>query len=282
RGEQPEARVLAIASRFRGGRPAGARQLGDEGHQVEGGASDRGEDVGAMSALHVAAQDLHPRLERRRAGALVAAADEDVAALLARDARELLGGARLSDPGLAGEERDPAASGTRRRQRSGEARNDRLTADEEAGPGAARRSGRDGGKHGGGVVPRGRLDRVRDEAEAAAPDGRDRALPGAGVADRSARRLDGVAERVVTDVLAGPEGVEELVAPDDAMAEPDEVGEEVEDLRLDRERAAAAQELAAARVEDEVAERPDAGGAIRVRHGRRAMPGAAFPHEILK
>jgi hypothetical protein len=72
-----------------------------------------------------------------------------------------------------------------------------------------------------------------DEAEPAFVQGADQALILAGVADGAPRRADPRAERRLRDDTSLPDGVDQLVLAHHSSAVPDQVEQEVENLRLD-------------------------------------------------
>ena len=75
---------------------------------------------------------------------------------------------------------------------------------------------------------------LADEAEAALVQRADQRLLVAVVADRAPRRADARIERRVGDHPSLPHRLEQLVLADDPVAMPHQIGEHVEDLRLDR------------------------------------------------
>ena len=107
------------------------------------------------------------------------------------------------------------------------------------GPRRVRRRRAGGRRRGGAVVPAGRGPRAHrhlaDEAEPPPDERPDQALTLPVVADGPARRRDAAAERRVGDEAVAPDAVEQLVLGDDAVAVLDQVGEDVEDLRLERD-----------------------------------------------
>ena len=111
-----------------------------------------------------------------------------------------------------------------------------------------------------GAGRRGLVGGVADEAVAAPRHRADQPLLAAGVADRGAGGADPAGQRRQRDDAALPDGVEELVGADHPVLVADQVGEHLEDLRLDLDRAAGAPQLDALEVKDAVGE-PQAQGA---------------------
>ena len=178
-----------------------------------------------------------------------------------RQVEDLLGEARLADAGAAGEEhaadRLVAEPGGERLELV--AAPDHRPGRESPVRGSAswsrcRSTGRRRSRRLGTVATR--PDR-RDEAVAAAVDGLDDALLGAVVADGAAGRLDATRERRLADEAVAPDVVEQLVLADDAVAVLDEVGEDAEDLRLDRHGRAGVAQLEQTRVEVKCSEGVD-------------------------
>ena len=95
---------------------------------------------------------------------------------------------------------------------------------------------------------------IPDEPEALAQDGADQPLLVAAVAQRAARGVDAGRQRRFRHDTPVPDGVEQLVLGDDTLALADEVADEVEHLRLDRDDRAPATQFAASRIEREILE----------------------------
>src|SRR5262249_59835652 len=76
----------------------------------------------------------------------------------------------------------------------------------------------------------------------------------AAVADRLAYRIDSGVQRHVRDDSAVPDGLDELVLADHPVAVGDQIGQQIEHLRLDMNRPVAATKLAPARIQDAVTE----------------------------
>ena len=110
----------------------------------------------------------------------------------------------------------------------------------------------------------------RDEAVAAPVDRAHDRLTLAVVTDRATRGLDAGRERGLADEPVAPDVVEELFFGDHPLAVDDEVGEDVEHLRFDRDRNPAPAQLEERRVELDVTEAVDHGRGPRAsRDGRR-------------
>ena len=75
---------------------------------------------------------------------------------------------------------------------------------------------------------------VADETDAFARQRLDQPLPFAGVADRAARRVDPIEQRGLRDDAPAPDRGQQIILADHAVAVPDQVNEEIEDLGLDR------------------------------------------------
>jgi hypothetical protein len=88
-----------------------------------------------------------------------------------------------------------------------------------------------------------------DEADALALQRLDQPLLLAGVADRLARRVEAARHRGIGDDAALPDRADQFVLRDDAVAVLDQVGQEIEHLRLDRHRGTPPPQLAPAGVE---------------------------------
>ena len=84
---------------------------------------------------------------------------------------------------------------------------------------------------------------VADKAEAALVDGLDQALRLAVIADRLPRRLHPARQRRFRDDAPAPDGLENIVAADDAVAILDEMHKQRENLRLDGQHGPAAPQL---------------------------------------
>ena len=85
---------------------------------------------------------------------------------------------------------------------------------------------------------------VADEAKALSRDGADHDLILAAVADRLARGVDPARQRGFGDDAAVPHRLDQIVLGDDVVAVFDQVNQEIEHLRLDRDALAAAGQLA--------------------------------------
>ena len=85
---------------------------------------------------------------------------------------------------------------------------------------------------------------VADEAKALARDGADHGLVLAAVADRLARGVDPAGQRQFRHDAAVPHRLDQIVLGDDVVAIFDQVNQEIEHLRLDRDVFAAAGQLA--------------------------------------
>ena len=83
-----------------------------------------------------------------------------------------------------------------------------------------------------------------DKAEAFARDGADQALLLAAVADRLARGIDAAGQRRIRDDAAPPDRGDQVVLADDAVAILDQVDQQIEHLRLERDQLAAAPQFA--------------------------------------
>src|SRR5690606_37921373 len=114
---------------------------------------------------------------------------------------------------------------------------------------------------------------LADEPVAVAVDRPDEALAVAVVADGTARRLDARGERRCADEAIAPDLVEQLLLAHRPVAVGDQVREDPEDLRLDRNPLAAATELPAVGVELVAREREDHLDGLS--HGRWQMAGWA-------
>ncbi len=108
---------------------------------------------------------------------------------------------------------------------------------------------------------------VRDPAIAEARNRADHVLPVARIADRAPRLQHGLAEQRVGDVDFAPDGRDQLVAPDRAVAVLDEIDEHVEHFRRQRRERAAVAQLARGRVDRAGAEAVD-----RSRHRKIGSP----------
>ena len=98
------------------------------------------------------------------------------------------------------------------------------------------------------------LSHVADESEAFAGQGLDQCLRFPAVADRGARRIDARRQRRFGDDSAVPNGVDQIVFADDPVAILDQIEDEIEDLRLDRNKRRAAANFAAFDVKKLLAE----------------------------
>src|SRR5262252_8417466 len=96
---------------------------------------------------------------------------------------------------------------------------------------------------------------MADEAETLAGDRPDKALLLAGVADGLANRVDVTGDRRFRDDPAAPYRLQQVVLANDAVAVPDEMQQQVEDLRPDGHDFRAMCELPAFRVEHVAAKR---------------------------
>ena len=85
---------------------------------------------------------------------------------------------------------------------------------------------------------------VADEAKALSRDGADHGLILAAVADRLARGVDPARQRRFGDDAAVPDRLDQIVLGDDAVAVFDQMNQQIEHLRLDRDALAAAGQLA--------------------------------------
>ena len=117
-------------------------QFGQERRELGPLASELVAERVGVDIAHVGAQRLHPRPVRRRAAGLPAAPDADARPAGPRMVRELVGQAALADPGLAGDEHEPPATGDRVVERAEQHAELALAADESAGRGGRRRRGR--------------------------------------------------------------------------------------------------------------------------------------------
>lgn len=102
-----------------------------------------------------------------------------------------------------------------------------------------------------------RLPHHTDEADALAREGFDETLLGTAVADSLARRIDTRRQRRVRDDAPAPDRRDELVLADHPLALTDEIRQEIENLRLERNRVTAATQLTPVDIEHAVAERKD-------------------------
>jgi hypothetical protein len=93
-----------------------------------------------------------------------------------------------------------------------------------------------------------------DEADALAWKGLDQTLCLAAVADRAPRRIDARSKRRFGNDAAMPDGCDEIVPADHAILVADQVFQEIEDLRLDRNQIGAAPQLAPVGIESAVVE----------------------------
>lgn len=84
-----------------------------------------------------------------------------------------------------------------------------------------------------------------DKAHPLARDGADDCLRRAAVADRLAGRVDARGYRGIRDDAAAPHAGDQIVAANDAFAVAQEVDEQIEHLRLKRDRSPAAVQLVA-------------------------------------
>jgi hypothetical protein len=107
-----------------------------------------------------------------------------------------------------------------------------------------------GVRHAGGSV----LAHLANEAQTLARQGLDQPLPGAAVADGAARGIDPVEDRRFRYEAATPDRGQKLILADDPVPVPDQVDEEIEDLRLDRGQGAVPAQLPAIQVENTVLE----------------------------
>src|SRR5262252_6768552 len=96
---------------------------------------------------------------------------------------------------------------------------------------------------------------MADEAETLAGDRPDKALLLAGVADGLANRVDVTGDRRFRHDSAAPYCLQQVVLANDAVAVPDEMQQQVEDLRPDRHDSRAMCELPAFRVQHVAAKR---------------------------
>jgi hypothetical protein len=130
--EQPEAGALGLQGRRLG-------EIGEPVAQLRQDLCQRGAAVGeavsqrvVVEIARVRAQGLDPRPVRRRPPSLPAAPDEDPGIALLGGDHELLGQPALADPGLPGDDRDPASARDRVVEGGGQLR--------ELGPAADERS----------------------------------------------------------------------------------------------------------------------------------------------
>ena len=108
-------------------------QLGQERRELGPVAAELVAQRVGVDVAHVGAQRLHPRPVGRRAAGLPAAPDADARPAGPRVVRELVGQAALADPGLAGDEHEPPATGDRVVERAEQHAELALAADEPAG-----------------------------------------------------------------------------------------------------------------------------------------------------
>ncbi len=90
---------------------------------------------------------------------------------------------------------------------------------------------------------------VADEAKTLSRNGADHGLILAAVADRLARGVDPARQRGFGDDAAVPHRLDQIVLGDDVVAILDQVNQEIEHLRLDRDALAAAGQLAEVDIE---------------------------------
>ena len=90
---------------------------------------------------------------------------------------------------------------------------------------------------------------VADEAKTLARDGADHGLILAAVADRLARGVDPARQRRFGDDAAVPDRLDQIVLGDDVVAVFDQVNQQIEHLRLDRDALAAAGQFAEVDIE---------------------------------
>ncbi len=86
---------------------------------------------------------------------------------------------------------------------------------------------------------------VADETQSLARDRADQFLASAAIAHRLAGGIDSAGQRRIRNDTAAPNRRDEIVLADDAVAVLHEVNQQVEDLRLDRNRFRATAKLAA-------------------------------------
>ena len=90
---------------------------------------------------------------------------------------------------------------------------------------------------------------VADEAKTLSRDGADHGLILAAVADRLARGVDPAGQGGFGDDAAVPDRLDQIVLGDDVVAVFDQMNQEIEHLRLDRDALAAAGQLAEVDIE---------------------------------
>src|SRR5262245_22397182 len=95
---------------------------------------------------------------------------------------------------------------------------------------------------------------VANEAQALAWDRPHQLLLIAAIADRLAHRIDAAVEGRIRNNPATPYGRDQIVLADHAVAILDEIDQEIENLRLDRDDRAARAQLPALRVEHKILE----------------------------
>jgi hypothetical protein len=116
---------------------------------------------------------------------------------------------------------------------------------------------------------------VVDESEALARIGPDHGLPVAVVAHRLAGGIDAARQRRLRDDPPVPDRCDQVVLGHHPVAVLHEIEQQVENLRLDRDRLGAAPQLSSGLVEAELAKRKPHGDLLR-RHRQRG------PHAIIK
>src|SRR5262245_14037583 len=95
---------------------------------------------------------------------------------------------------------------------------------------------------------------VADEAHALARDRPHQLLLVAAVADCLAHRIDAAVEGRIRNNSATPYGRDQIILADDAVAILDEIDQEIENLRLDRDDRATRAQLPALRLERKISE----------------------------
>ena len=115
------------------------------------------------------------------------------------------------------------------------------------------------------------LAHLADKADALARDRADEVLALAAVADRPAQRVDSAGQRRFRYDPSAPDRGDEIVLAHHAVAVRNEMDQEVEDLRLERDQLAVTLELPAIGVEVEISEKDEQ---IQPRPRPERAPGA--------
>jgi hypothetical protein len=199
-------------------------------------------DTGGRIRLRMGAKQLDPGPEGRSALRFPAAADVSHHSLLPGQARELLGGAGLSDSRLSAQQRQPSTP-LRRGAKGAVEVAEQLPAPDEG-------RGRE-------VGPMLDLGDLGDEAQASATNGLENGLRAAVIPQHPPGLIEGLIERLIGHDGVRPYVREQLLPGNDAPPAADQVEEKIHLLVLDRHRLAIPAKLTKMVIELESAEPND-------------------------